>query len=758
MQKALLISRARVRNNSQLHEQGETEVSRLVDVESEQRKYDAFWTGVRRGVMVDSRNPKVVDSIPSRRAVFSKENPTYITDPAGPLKLSWDLIVAVVVLISVILVPLRLGFEEHETSQALIILEWIMTAIFAVDLCLNFNTAYVDEKQSMVYSRLRRIARRYLGFWFWIDFVSTVPLDNIIGIFASASALANLRALKVLRMFRLFKLFHIFQLGEMIQSLKIPPLVLVVLTVMAQIFFLAHIFACFWHYIALPSGDDQPRTWLTEFDFEKENMYERYIASMYYIIMTMLTIGYGDIHPTNDVERFYSIITMLTGGVVFGAMISRLATVIEKRNPEAKALTHHMTELKKFLKEISLPQDTRHAVMKAYSYYFSKKSAYGEPAFFQVAILYRLMRQMCEDDIKSIKLLHTYEMDFVVPLLLNMTPMFAKVGEQLYGEGDLMSSIVFLKRGKVNLSISDGVSDVLIGSVNSGGYFGDFEYLRRTTSLCNYTVAKHCVMVRVSHVHFHTAAQRCLDGGVRFRQEIEKRFDNFSSQLEKAKSQSRVQEMSLEEARQEVEDKLSAKPMPQLSRQKSNHEPRMSLNIMSGKSTRSTKSGGRSGKARRRSNCMPMSMWIDGALVDSRNYLLVGLKSMELAPEDEVDVVRVISDNQNRKFRVMEVEEAYLTVRFIIHPLSQMKIMWDGMIGMIIVFAMISVPVEVAFGESIGPWTDETEIAIASLFLTDMVVTARTAVYVPDDDGYIIDGRKILECYLSRWFLVDLLG
>ncbi|KAJ1379244.1 hypothetical protein B484DRAFT_412432 [Ochromonadaceae sp. CCMP2298] len=72
MQKALLISRARVRNNSQLHEQGETEVSRLVDVESEQRKYDAFWTGVRRGVMVDSRNPKVVDSIPSRRAVFSK--------------------------------------------------------------------------------------------------------------------------------------------------------------------------------------------------------------------------------------------------------------------------------------------------------------------------------------------------------------------------------------------------------------------------------------------------------------------------------------------------------------------------------------------------------------------------------------------------------------------------------------------------------------------------------------------------------------
>jgi hypothetical protein len=35
-------------------------------------------------------------------------------------------------------------------------------------------------------------------------------------------------------------------------------------------------------------------------------------------------------------------------------------------------------------------------------------------------------------------------MDFVVPLLLNMTPMFAEVGETLYGEGDLMVRTVYV--------------------------------------------------------------------------------------------------------------------------------------------------------------------------------------------------------------------------------------------------------------------------------------------------------------------------
>ncbi len=37
------------------------------------------------------------------------------------------------------------------------------------------------------------------------------------------------------------------------------------------------------------------------------------MASLYYIIVTMLTVGYGDIHPTNFLERVYGILTMLTG-------------------------------------------------------------------------------------------------------------------------------------------------------------------------------------------------------------------------------------------------------------------------------------------------------------------------------------------------------------------------------------------------------------------------------------------------------------
>jgi hypothetical protein len=115
-----------------------------------------------------------------------------------------------------------------------------------------------------------------------------------------------------------------------------------------QIFFTAHLFACFWHLIAMNKYtnndvyftfddlDPPERTWLSEFGYINASFSERYVASLYFIIVTMLTVGYGDIHATNRIERLYAIATMIVGAVVFGALISKVTMIIDKRNPAAK--------------------------------------------------------------------------------------------------------------------------------------------------------------------------------------------------------------------------------------------------------------------------------------------------------------------------------------------------------------------------------------------------------------------------------------
>jgi hypothetical protein len=44
---------------------------------------------------------------------------------------------------------------------------------------------------------------------------------------------------------------------------------------------------------------------------------EKYINSLYFAFITMITVGYGDIHPVNIYEKIYSILMSLISCGVF---------------------------------------------------------------------------------------------------------------------------------------------------------------------------------------------------------------------------------------------------------------------------------------------------------------------------------------------------------------------------------------------------------------------------------------------------------
>ena len=243
------------------------------------------------------------------------------------------------------MIPIRLGFSD-KPGYGFVVFDTFIDCTFFVDMMLTFNTAFLDTHlETYVYARTA-IATNYLKFWFWIDFVSTVPFDDLFELFTnSTSNLAAVRAIRILRLGRLAKLQRINKLSDYLEdTLGIGPSAMNLVMLVLQIFFVAHVFACFWHFLALPSVSSH-RTWVTEGGFEDNSSTERYISALYYTIVTMLTVGYGDIHPTNPQERAYSVFTMLSGGVIFGALMSKVASVIDKRHPQARAFKDNMDEV-----------------------------------------------------------------------------------------------------------------------------------------------------------------------------------------------------------------------------------------------------------------------------------------------------------------------------------------------------------------------------------------------------------------------------
>jgi hypothetical protein len=47
--------------------------------------------------------------------------------------------------------------------------------------------------------------------------------------------------------------------------------------------------------------------WITRYNLDSQRESDKYIASLYYSIITMATIGYGDIIPQTLYERIYII-------------------------------------------------------------------------------------------------------------------------------------------------------------------------------------------------------------------------------------------------------------------------------------------------------------------------------------------------------------------------------------------------------------------------------------------------------------------
>ena len=61
---------------------------------------------------------------------------------------------------------------------------------------------------------------------------------------------------------------------------------------------------------------------------------DMYINAYYYMTVTMVTVGYGDITPVNKYERSFSILTMLIACGIFAYSVSSINTIVNSMNED----------------------------------------------------------------------------------------------------------------------------------------------------------------------------------------------------------------------------------------------------------------------------------------------------------------------------------------------------------------------------------------------------------------------------------------
>ena len=311
------------------------------------------------------------DEIRQRQELAS----SWVLHPGSPYKFAWDAFLAVLVVYSVVVVPLRIGFNEEASPRSAIFwFEVSIDFVFIIDIVVNCRTAYLTA-HGLLEKRPRQIARHYLLSWFVVDVSASIPVDLILlanqafmeddgseerNSYRMTKLIKALRLMRLLRLVRLVKLARVIKIAQ--EQLQINPFVLQLVKLCFKMSFLIHLSACAWHWSAsfdLP--EDSPfacqaraaagqqtcfdervtmamATWLQYFEAshfsngEWPTTLEAYTAAIYWAITTVATIGYGDIKSISNLERYMSMVIMLSGSIVFGVVVGGMSDSLDQMN------------------------------------------------------------------------------------------------------------------------------------------------------------------------------------------------------------------------------------------------------------------------------------------------------------------------------------------------------------------------------------------------------------------------------------------
>lgn len=204
-----------------------------------------------------------------------------------PIGKTFDVILFITILLSVAIIILEsMHFFPSSMQTVLRVLEWIFTAIFTFEYLARIYC--MENPRTYIFS-----------FWGIIDLLATVP--SYLGIFfEGAQALLAIRIFRLLRIFRIFKLFAFLNEGTLLlQSLKQSRKKITIFFLFAVI-------------LVISIGTIM---YIVE-NGRNPNGFEDIPNSIYWAIVTMTTVGYGDIAPCTTLGRFLSGIIMLLGYTV----------------------------------------------------------------------------------------------------------------------------------------------------------------------------------------------------------------------------------------------------------------------------------------------------------------------------------------------------------------------------------------------------------------------------------------------------------
>ncbi|BDA43675.1 probable potassium voltage-gated channel subfamily H member 7 [Coccomyxa sp. Obi] len=219
------------------------------------------------------------------------------------------------------------------------------------DIFMGFSTGFVviyNLRRKVIRDRAL-IAEYYIRYsTFIVDLLAALPVIAEIVVLPIPMEPGGM-PLHIILIMRLARMWHVIKFLErlvfisligsvnrlLMRHLSIGHIFFINVTFGACV--LLNFLTCCWYYIATLEG--LQNSWLTsvnKMDISSASAARQWVASLYFVVMTITTVGYGDVGPINAFEEIMASLLMLLGVIIFGFVISSSQQLIKFLSVEAR--------------------------------------------------------------------------------------------------------------------------------------------------------------------------------------------------------------------------------------------------------------------------------------------------------------------------------------------------------------------------------------------------------------------------------------
>jgi len=393
----------------------------------------------------------LVDDLPKSHYIFQVVRDTLyvllieVISAENNLMYYWDWLIVLLTLYTVLWVSFQIAFPIATSSFSL--LDRAIELTFIGDIILNFRRAYFDEDRYQI-SSIEEIRRRYLSKGFWVDALSTFPLEALLTLIFT-----NLQEQDISCWLKMNHLIRITKLHTRVDAL-IDSQYGRILNLLASFCLAGHLIGCTFMIIGrLQSEDVVGGRWIDVYDITSYNLRYQYTTCLYWAFATLGTVGYGDITATSWIERLFASFTMLFGAGLYASIFGSFTNLIERLEKKKNMYNERQMEIKEYCRSNNLPAFLQKRLIKYHDAAWQLERFSNDNVFLNLPLCVKtdVMMVLYAGLLQEVPLFEKLPKRTIEKIVMCFKQSIYFSGDWLVRQGDEGQELFFLVEGVVDI-------------------------------------------------------------------------------------------------------------------------------------------------------------------------------------------------------------------------------------------------------------------------------------------------------------------